>query len=96
MTNREKFEAEEKKKRIYYKNLGRCEVCQLSIPIGLAQLAHRIPKSKMNLKKYGKEVIHSYQNLALVCSLKCNSKVNIGNNPGKILDVLSEIAKESI
>lgn len=94
MTGKDKLEAEDKKKHIYYSRNGKCEVCNEVIPFSQAQLAHRIPKSKMYIEKYGKEVIHHYANLALTCSLKCNSKVNIGSNPGKILDVLSEIIEE--
>ena len=43
--------------------------------LGNLQLAHRIPKAKSYLKKYGKEVIHHKLNLATVCSLKCNDAV---------------------
>ncbi len=91
MTEREKFEANEKKERIYYARGGVCEFCRKSVTLAECQLAHRIPKSKMFLKKYGKKVIHSAGNLALTCSLKCNAAVNIGNNPGAIEELVAEI-----
>ena len=91
MNDRQKLQAQDKKEMIYFDRDGKCEVCNKTIPFNQAQLAHRICKSKMNLAKYGSEVIHHPLNMALTCSLKCNAKVNIGNNPGKILDVLTEI-----
>ena len=96
MTGREKLLAEDKKKRIYYKNYGICEVCQKQVPMQEAQIAHRIGQTKVNLKKYGKETIHSFHNLALVCSLECNSKVDITYNPQKVLDVLQKIIEEEL
>jgi hypothetical protein len=53
----------------------KCEVCGAELHIGNCQLAHRIPSTKYNLKKYGKKVIHSTLNLATVCCLKCNDAV---------------------
>ncbi len=90
-TERQKFEANEKKERIYYARGGVCEFCRKSVTLAECQLAHRIPKSKMFLKMFGKEVIHSADNLALTCSLKCNASVNIGSNPGAITKLLGEI-----
>ena len=94
MTAREKMEAEEKKQNIYIQRSGVCEVCGKLIKHSEAQLAHRIGQTKPNLKKYGKETLHHPANLALVCSLKCNSKVDISMNPMKVLDILGEIAEE--
>ena len=94
MTARQKFEANEKKIQIYNSRAGICEVCKLNIPFNQAQLAHRIPKSKMYLKKYGAKVIHHKKNLALVCGLECNSTVNIGGNPEKVKQLVNEIKGE--
>ena len=93
MNDRQKMQAQDKKEMIYFDRDGRCEVCNKQIPFNQAQLAHRICKSKANIKKYGADVIHHPLNMALVCSLKCNSKVNISGNFGKILDVLAQITK---
>lgn len=58
----------------YHASGGCCQVCgaRLSCP---GQLAHRIAKSKMNIKKYGLDIIDSSANLVLVCGLRCNSAV---------------------
>jgi hypothetical protein len=97
MTAREKIEAEEKKQKIYVQRSGVCEVCGKLIKHSEAQLAHRIAKSKPNLRKYGEDVLSHPKNLALTCSDKfgrCNDSCNIGNNPGKVQELLSEIAEE--
>jgi len=91
MNDKQKMQAQDLKEMIYFDRDGKCEVCGKTIPFNEAQLAHRICKSKMNLAKYGRDIIHHPYNMALVCSLSCNAKVNIGGNPGKILDVLSQI-----
>lgn len=75
MTEREKFYAAERKIEIYHKRHGRCEVCGKPVRLDEAQLAHRIPKHKKYIKKYGKPFMHSDINLALVCSLRCNAAV---------------------
>ena len=57
------------------------------------QLAHCIAQTKTNIKKYGKSVIHNWNNMLPVCSLYCNSRCNIGNNPAKtqkMLDIINE------
>lgn len=79
MTERERFEANEQKAYLLAKAGGRCEVC--GEYCNYPQLAHLIPQQKMYLKKYGKEVIHHPMNMRVVCSLRCNSAVNIGANP---------------
>ena len=74
MTAIEKMEANEHKVERMAKQRF-CEVCSEPLRAYTCQLAHRVAKSKMNLKKYGKEFIHSDTNTALVCGLKCNSSV---------------------
>ena len=91
MTAKEKLEANEKKIQIYNSMCGICEVCGKIIPFSDSQLAHRIPKTKMYLKKYGKKIIHHRMNLALVCGLECNSKVNVGNNPMSVEYIVKRI-----
>lgn len=91
LTPIEKIEAEEKKVQIYNLRNGTCEVCGNVMAQSEAQLAHRIPKSKMYLKRYGKEIIHHTKNLALVCGLECNSRVNINGSPLAIEQLVIEI-----
>ena len=57
---------------------GLCEVCNEPLASGRPQLAHRMEKSKMNVKKYGPEIIDHALNLSLVCSNHCNQSVLIG------------------
>ena len=90
MTNKDKFYASELKERIYFERNGACEVCGKIIPFGEAQLAHRVAKTKANIRKYGEDFIHSSVNLALTCPGACNDTVNIGFNPVEIQKVLDE------
>lgn len=73
MTDRERLDAWEQKLALIERAGGVCEVCGASLTH--PQIAHRIPKFKRYLKKWGKEVIHHPFNLAIVCSLRCNSAV---------------------
>ncbi len=77
--------------RILARANNKCEVCGNVMFFQDSQLAHRICKSKMHLKKYGKEIIHHSLNLALVCGLECNSAVNIGNNPMEVEKLIKRI-----
>lgn len=75
MTQRERFKMQEQRLQLLIERGSRCEVCGNHLTISNLQIAHRIPQSKANLKKYGKKIIHHPLNLATVCSLKCNSAV---------------------
>jgi hypothetical protein len=76
MTERESFDLDIVRQRIFANALYRCEVCGGPLMrYGTPQLAHRVPKSKANLRKYGPARVHHERNLAPVCSLKCNSAV---------------------
>ena len=81
MTTRE--QVTETKLRLLNRRGSRCEVCGKPVTLESCQLAHRIPKTKRNLKTYGAKVIHHDLNLAVVCSLRCNSAAlcNIATNP---------------
>jgi 5-methylcytosine-specific restriction endonuclease McrA len=79
MTERQSFELIEKRREIFQRDLFTCQFCGVSIfRYGTPQLAHKISQSAMNIKKYGKEVIHHTKNMASVCCLKCNDAMNIG------------------
>lgn len=57
----------------------RCPVCgELMMT---SQIAHRIPQTKANLRRYGEAVIHHEYNLERVCGLGCNDAVSISNHP---------------
>ena len=98
MTAKEKLEANEKKIQIYNARNGTCEVCSKIISQSEAQLAHRICKSKPNLKKYGADIIHHRLNLVLTCSDKfnrCNDSVNISNDPMAVTALLEKIQESN-
>lgn len=54
-----------------------CEICGAPLASGQPQLAHRVPKTKTNLKRYGEDVIDHPLNLCPVESLRCNSSAII-------------------
>ena len=97
MTEREKIEVAETKIRICQKQYFKCGVCGELITPYTLQLAHRIPKTKYNLKTYGKEIIHNDLNMVACCSLKCNSSVLLDpkTHPIEAMELIEEI-KESL
>lgn len=89
----------EKKQRKYALAVsgGVCEVCGKPLKDGQPQGAHRIAKTAPNYTKWGTWVIDHPLNIAMVCSLACNQACNIGNNPGKCLELISRIVnRESL
>jgi transcriptional regulator NrdR family protein len=77
MTYDEKEDALLLKNMILIEQRGICPVCEEEFTVqDQIQAAHRICKSKVNLKKYGKEIIHHRLNLACTHDV-CNSSVLI-------------------
>jgi len=93
MTLKERLDMLELKLRMLTKNGHKCEVCNRPISLDMAQLAHRIPKTKHNVRTYGKEVVHHEKNMAIVCSLKCNDAVllNIATHPIESQKLINDI-----
>ena len=93
MTAKQKLEANEYKSYRVLKAGGCCEVC--GIPSNNLQLAHRLPKTKYNLKYYGKEIIHHDLNIVVTCD-KCNSSVLIGrgSNPVEAQKLIDSIKRD--
>ena len=71
---------------------GKCPVCGKSIyEYSTPQYAHRIADTKANRAKWSNWIIDHTLNGEYVCSLKCNDEMNIGNNPGKCLELIQRI-----
>jgi len=92
MTACEKIEAMEQKERMYNQARGRCKYCNKALTFGDAQLAHRIPKHKKYLKKYGAVIIHHPLNMVITCD-KCNSKALLdpATNPIQATELVEEM-----
>lgn len=79
---------------VYARAGGKCEICGESVGYLSFQLAHRIPATKNNLKKYGKRAIHHPINLMCTCCLKCNDAALVGQNWEEERRILKEITND--
>lgn len=78
MTASEKQEALEAKYSRHCQVQGKCEACNGGpFDVHIMQMAHIIGQTKVNLKKYGAEIIHHPMNMKLTCCLACNASVQI-------------------
>ncbi len=68
---------------LYSRARGHCQTCGKPVAFGAFQLAHCICDSKANRRKYGAHIIDHAMNKRVTCSLYCNSRQNIGQNPEK-------------
>jgi tRNA/tmRNA/rRNA uracil-C5-methylase (TrmA/RlmC/RlmD family) len=95
MTERERIEVAETKIRKCQEQGNKCGVCGKPITPYNLQLAHKVEKSKANLKKYGKQIIHHPMNLVAVCSLKCNDAVLLSpkTHPIEANELIEEIRR---
>lgn len=86
-----------KETRLYVFNRAgwRCAVCGKKIDWQSGQLAHCIPKTKHNIKRYGLSVIDHPLNVRATCSLRCNDAVLIGFSPIKKQQLLNRIMQEN-
>lgn len=67
----------EQKKQLYIRQEGKCATCGGPL-VPPWDCAHIIPKGKVNLKKYGPEIIHHIDNMAGTCrKADCNDAVMI-------------------
>ena len=95
MTERQSFDMQEQRQEIFKRDGYTCQACGESIyRFGTMQLAHRISQSVMNVKRYGKEVIHHPLNMASVCSLRCNDAMNIGFSTKQADELAEKIKRE--
>lgn len=86
MNERQRFEFVEKKKRIMAARGYICELCERP---GI-ELAHRIPKSKANLRKYGADVVNHDLNLALTCRAHNDYVLVNGSKETKLVQRIRE------
>lgn len=70
---------------------GVCEVCGRPLNEGQPQGAHRIGNTKANRAKYGNFVIDHRLNIGMTCSLKCNGKLDISKDIGKVIKLCKKI-----
>jgi len=71
MTEKEQ-EAFDKKIDMLIRSKWMCFNCGKHLRLSEAQLAHKIPKTKLYLKQYGEDIIHHPLNMEVSCS-DCNS-----------------------
>ncbi len=91
MTEREAFEASEQKREIMMGSGYRCVQCGAK---GMF-LAHHIAQSSVNIRKYGKQVIHHSKNMSLVCSdPRCNDLCSIGVDSIEGQELVKEIEND--
>lgn len=95
LSAREKLEIEERKAERILKAMNHCSECDNYFPSSKLQFAHRIPKYKSYVEKYGYEVIHHEKNTPITCP-DCNIKVSLNpsSNPVEAQELVDEIMKE--
>jgi 5-methylcytosine-specific restriction endonuclease McrA len=85
---------EETRRIVWDRAQGLCEVCHFpATRYGTPQLAHILPQSKKNLRKYGAQIIHHFENMRLTCCLKCNAAVSLSNSPIAEAEHVAKIQK---
>ena len=82
------------RKRLLMRSGWKCEICGKYINDHNSQIAHKLSKSKMNIKKYGLTFIHGDHNLNIVCGLECNQKASVGIT--KEYDFIREMKERGI
>ena len=92
MTAKEKQEAFDKKIDMLIRAGWQCFKCKKHLRLSEAQLAHKIPKKKMYLQKYGPEIIHHPLNMEVSCA-DCNSYalVDPAANPIEAQEIVDKI-----
>ena len=72
---------------------GVCEVCGRTLTPSTWQGAQRIANTEANRKKWGCWIIDAPENIAIVCSLKCNQECNVGYTPAECLAIAEKVLK---
>ena len=89
------YEIQEQRLEIFQRDHWTCQHCGKHLNhYNSPQLAHRIPQSKTNIKKYGKSVIHHPDNIKSACCLGCNASLSIGSNNIQAFNLVRSIEKK--
>ena len=96
MTDRERLDYLEKRMYVYNRSGGICEIsgCNNSISFYTYQMAHIISKEKVNMRLYGKEVIHHPLNIKATCGDSCNRAASCGAHTEEIRLLVEKIRQE--
>ena len=89
------FKEQEQRLEIFRRDGWVCQNCgmRLSHPRAVPQIAHILNQNKVNIKLYGKELIHHPLNLKSACGLLCNQKLSIYGKYGTIQKHVEKIQK---
>ena len=79
---------------VFNRDKWHCVVCGKKIDWSTGQMAHRIPKTKQNIKTYGLKIIDHPFNLKTTCCLRCNSAVLINNRPVEKEQLIEAIKRD--
>ena len=94
---RRSVQIEKTRALVYERDAGICQNCGSSV-MWPGQLAHILSQSEMNIARYGAQVIHHSENMALVCCLECNDAMLIDGDKiasrAQARHILDEIARE--
>ena len=85
--SRKDIEIMDTKMLVFTRDGWRCRYCGAG---GHLQLAHRIPQTKANIAKYGKEIIHHPDNLETTCPTH-NSQSLVGQDRTLEAEIVAHI-----
>lgn len=89
-------EIEKQRKYALAVSKGRCEVCGKPLLDGQPQASHRINQSLSSYKRWGTFIINHKLNIGYCCSLECNGKLDITQDPRKCLMLVADIVTYEI
>jgi 5-methylcytosine-specific restriction endonuclease McrA len=75
----------------FHEQGGLCGSCGKPINVTDSELAHRIPKRRWTLAKWGPMILHHRKNLVLTHPGACNDAASIGNHPVEMDRLAREI-----